>query len=131
MSYMLVDADGSFLIGTSGDPDSVFTGTGLQDATLELQDSIARAMGHGDAYPQKDSWLSEYRGRATVLLQSTDTTAFFGVLSAFYGTHKTQGATTLFAGDCARAGVTDRQGQRGSYEQMTIGWESTGEPDVG
>ena len=133
MGKQIVDKSGFLLLGTSADPDSLFDGTQVKQASLTLTSKIATAQAVGEAYADEAVVSKSYEISGTAYYPSDGAHSLFAVgdtcHATYYAQHAASGALdkVLFAGPVVVTKVADTQ-QQGEFETQEISVRSTGTP---
>ena len=79
MGKQIVDKSGFLLLGTSADPDSLFDGTQVKQASLTLTSKIATAQAVGEAYADEAVVSKSYEISGTAYYPSDGAHSLFAV----------------------------------------------------
>ena len=135
MAKQIVDQGGFLLLGTANDPDSLFDGTQVKQATLTLTTRTASAQAIGEAYADEAVVSRGYELSGTAFYTDGDTRKLFAVgdacVATYYSQSRTAGALDqiLFQGPVVVTRVADSQTQ-GEFETQEIALRSSGAPTV-
>ncbi|MBI2298399.1 MAG: hypothetical protein HYU66_05505 [Armatimonadetes bacterium] len=135
MAKQVVDTGGFLLLGTSQDPDSLFDGTQVKQATLTLTTRTATAQAIGEGYADEAVVSRSFEIAGTAFYTEADTQKLFAVGDGCYATYYSQSESgspaaldqILFQGNVVVTKVSDTQSQ-GEYETQEISVRSTGTP---
>lgn len=133
MAKEVVDSGGFLLLGTEADPDSLFDGTQVKQATLTLTSRTATAQAIGEAYADEAVVSKSYEITGTAYYEDGDTQKLFAVGDTCWATYYSQSETAgaldqiLFHGEVVVTRVSDAQTQ-GEFETQEIAVRSTGTP---